>query len=234
MYIEKYLAGHRLEVWKEIETLKLKNLSEDTFTDILSVCKETMLRVRKNTKKIISALESIGYDFSLYPDGSKHFFKAPFLEPDKELEEKIKIIETKAGTLPLTLKVFWENIGGICLVGRYDTWPEHSDQLVAASVNDNIEELEDWIEMKKEDDEFKDAPFMLYISPDDYHKDNVSGGQWYNIEIPCDTVDAIVHDLPNETTFVNYLRTAFDAKGFPGSKNLPPEFDELNIELLSF
>lgn len=185
-------------------------------------------------KEIISALDSIGYDFSLYPDGSKHLFEAPFLEPDRKLEEKINIIETKAGAFPLTLKVFWKTIGGICLIGHLNDWPEYSDQLVVGSIDDNLEELESWIEMKAEDDEFKDHPFMLYISPDDYHKDNVSGGQWYNIELPCYTVDAIVNDSSTETTFINYLRTAFDSKGFPGCKKLPTEFDELFIRLLNF
>ena len=228
MYLKMYLAGNEQKVWEEIEALKVADLSPEKLADVIAICKETMRRVKVNTERIIAALKSSGYDFSRFPDGNEHFFDSILEEADPEVEEKIKHLESITGQLPLTIKEFWRAIGSISLVGYKEDWPEFSDQLVVASLADNIESIEEWQEFKEECDEHTNDPYILFISPDDSQKDNCEGGQYYNIELPCKTVDGIVKDSPSETTFIDFLREAFEAKGFPGiEEDMPKELKEL-------
>lgn len=230
MYLKMYLAGNEQKVWNEIEALKVDDLSLEHLEDIKAVCKETMRRSRINIERIISALKSIDYDFSKFPDGEGHFFESALEEPSSELESKIKHLEAITGSLPLTVKEFWKTVGSTCLVGFKEGWPEFSDQLVIASINDNIESIEEWRDFRQECDEHAEDPYILFVSPDDSQKDNCEGGQYYNIELPCHTVDGLVKDAPSETTFVDYLREAFEAKGFPGiEEDLPKELQELEL-----
>ena len=231
MYLKMYLAGNEQKVWEEIEALKVADLSPEQLADVIAVCQETMRRVKINAERIIATLKATGYDFTKFPDGDEHFFDSTLEEADPEVEEKIKHLESITGPLPLTIKEFWRAIGSISLVGCKEDWPEFSDQLIVASVADNIESIEEWQEFKEECDEHAEDPYILFISPDDYQKDNCEGGQYYNIELPCLTIDGIVKDAPSETTFIDYLREAFEAKGFPGLEEIPEELQDL--ELLS-
>ena len=63
---------------------------------------------------------------------------------------------------------------------------------------------------------------------------DVSGGYWYGIELPCGTVDAQVTEEPHATSFVNYLRIAFRAKGFPGIQNQPTCLEKLDVDFVEF
>jgi hypothetical protein len=66
-----------------------------------------------------------------------------------------------------------------------------------------------------DDEDFGTA--FLDLSADDFHKDNVSGGQAYAIQITKKTsVDSNFMNEPNDTTFINYLRICFEHCGFPG------------------
>ena len=58
---------------------------------------------------------------------------------------------------------------------------------------------------------------FLELAADSLHKDNVSGGLPYSIEIPKQpSVDAHFINEPHGTTFINYLRICFEHCGFPG------------------
>lgn len=232
MYIKRYLAGNEQKVWNEIEALKVDEFSEECLEDVTAVCKEAMRRVKLNVERIIEALKGLDYDFSKFPDGDVHFFESALEEVDQDVEQKIKHLESIAGPLPLTVKEFWKSIGSICLVGFKEAWPEFSDQLMVASIDDNVETIEEWQEFREDCDDHADDPYILFISPDDSQKDNCEGGQYYNIELPCNRVDGMIKDAPSETTFIDFLREAFDAKGFPGIEGeLPKGLAEL--ELLS-
>lgn len=231
MYLEKYLSGKEKEVWDEIEALDINKLPVDLQEDINSVCSETMRRVKLNIEKIVVALNESGFDFSKYPDGEKHSFIHGLNEPSEDTDAKIGILESIAGALPLSIKAFWKMVGSVSLVGFKTNWPEYSDPLFVASVDDNLEVVEEWAEFRNECEDHANDPFILFISPDEDQKDGYDGGQYYNIELPCSAVDGLVKDAPSETTFIDYLREAFEAKGFPGLEEIPGELK--NLELLS-
>jgi hypothetical protein len=54
------------------------------------------------------------------------------------------------------------------------------------------------------------------IAPDEYHKDNVSGGAPDEIHLPNSAMDAELENEWHETSFVEYLRVCFKWGGFPG------------------
>ena len=229
MYLQKYLSGNEQAVWNEIESFQIEALSPHDLEEIEEVCRETMVRVKENINRIIARLKENGYDFSKFPDGEDHFFGRGLEDPDTDLEDKIVNLESIAGPLPLTVKAFWRYIGSVSLVGFKDVWDEYSDPLFVASVDDNTEVIEEWQKFRKECEEHSDDPYMLFISPDEDQKDGYDGDQYYNIELPCTSVDGFIRDAPSETTFIDYLREAFEAKGFPGLEEVPEFLKDLEL-----
>jgi hypothetical protein len=66
-----------------------------------------------------------------------------------------------------------------------------------------------------------DDPYLIPIAPDDYHKEGVSGGMWYNVSVPAVADDPPLNDEWHGTTFVDYLELAVRWAGFPGLFRCP-------------
>ncbi len=234
-YLDRYLAGETTEVWAEIGPLTWSELSAPAQTDIQDVCEETMRRVRQNAERLIQGLNSIGFRFGIYPSGESYpDFSGPLTGPDPERQRKITNIESRIGSLPLTLRTFWAHIGEICLIGKYPKWPQYADPLVVDPVEATVVELDMWLEEVEDGGLDEAGPFRVPVAPDFYHKDNVSGGEWYGFETPCKTVDAVITMEPHQTTFVNYLRTALQAKGFPGLAEAPQALAGVDFSFINF
>jgi hypothetical protein len=154
--------------------------------------------------------------------------------------------------------MFWEQVGGISFVdlGQYqhvDFWKGHKitppkifcDGLYVNSCIDEwtsfiCNDFEDWKEDSAPDES---ESFLLSLSPDGYHKDNISGGApyglypgeawkpvWQNFEWtgPQRPVTAPA----SAPDFLSYLRTAIlECAGFPGFSGLA-EFDPIRERLL--
>ena len=84
------------------------------------------------------------------------------------------------------------------------------DPLVVSSLGEMIEMIE---AMGLEDE---GNGIGLWLAPDDLHKANTSGGEPYTMYIPNAAADANFEYECHQTTFVNYLRIAFQWGGFPG------------------
>jgi len=97
---------------------------------------------------------------------------------------------------------------------------EMADPIQICSLDDQVEMVADeyWNEDIKQyvdDENFGNA--FLELAADDLHKDNVSGGQAYTIQITKEpSIDSNFMNEPNNTTFINYLRICFKYCGFPG------------------
>ena len=136
-----------------------------------------------------------------------------FDPPGKKTVSQLKKLERAAGgPLPISLRAWYEQVGGVSLMGSHDVLnPKDSktaaDPLVVASPRELVEMLEH---------QGGDDKIGLWIAPDDLHKANVSGGDPYTITIPNACADAEFEYEWHHTTFVNYLRKAFEWGGFPG------------------
>ena len=62
-FLDRYRAGERAEVWKELTALGEGVRSEPYFEDAKAVAAETMRRARQNVETLIRRLDGMGYRF---------------------------------------------------------------------------------------------------------------------------------------------------------------------------
>lgn len=155
--------------------------------------------------------------------------------PPADTANHLKRLEKKAGTLPLSLRAFYEVVGAVDLRGSHPSLspPKNTispDPLVVFPVRDVLADEEE----KEEDD----GDIRLQLAPDDLHKAGVSGGAPYEIAVPDGRADGEFLNERHELLFVDYLRLAFQFGGFPGyegyDRGLPPEISQLSKGLMEF
>lgn len=175
------------------------------------------------------------------------------------LERNIQTIETKTGlSIPKVLVAFWEAIGGVSFVDlqdyrHKDFWTEckivapkgFADGLHIYACDDAwtsfiCQDYDEWKDHRSQDEE---EDFLLTLSPDGFHKDNISGCAPYGIftesswkpiwryfEWPG-VVEPITA-LANPPDFLSYLRTAIlECAGFPALLGVPA-FEQIREKLL--
>jgi hypothetical protein len=178
--------------------------------------------------------------------------------PANELEGNIRMIEKKTGlSIPKILVAFWKSVGGISFVDleRYrhvHFWHKHkitaplgfADGLHVDACNREwasfiCQDYEDWQDEQQDEEE----EFLLSLSPDGYHKDDISGGDPYGVFAESawkpiwqyfEWSGAVkpVTALADPPDFLSYLRTTvLECAGFPGLLGIPA-FESLRSQLL--
>lgn len=203
---KRYNLGEQETVWQEIYGYN-SNLVQENYDDIILVLNETMCRIEYNLNFIKKHLEyRYGYKFS----------------DTKEKEIDIKKLEKKVlnwGFIPLSLIFFYKHIGSIDLSQKKEAENKIylGDPLYIESIDGVFELLDDgsWEEAMEE--KMEDEPYSLIISPDLFHKENLSGGQSYSIELtPAKKIDSfILNTKYGNLYFIEYLRLCFLYGGFP-------------------
>ncbi len=232
-FLERYLSGEHEQVWAELTTLGSAVGDEPLYSDALAVAHETMRRVRRNIETLIPRLRQRGYEFgyawatrvSPAEKVEMEQDEPVFAPPSPDIARQIQELERRAGTLPLSLRAFYEIVGGVNFIGSHPVWAyEKLDPLEVLSAR-SVLKLDDWGHWT--DDREKNGCCNLPIGPDEYHKYFYSGAGPY--AVPCLN---LVADAPllyeeHETTFVNYLRISFRWGGFPGWEQIEqrPEKD---------
>ena len=192
-----------------------------------------MRRVRSNVETLVELLPAYGYEFDQALAGGP-----PFSPPDDDITDRLNELEAQDGVLPLSLRSWYEHVGNVNFAGRHPDWTyDYIDELtVDAPIDFVLDEHAMWTE--DQGTEYADGPFAIPIAPDWLHKADLSGGPPYGIEVPNGAVDGVVLWEPHQTTFVNYLRTAFHWAGFPGWSrgfldgwSAPPPVPDLIVEL---
>ena len=225
---KQYQAGHYQEVYDDLVTMQEQVFLAHNYEGALLVAREIMQRVRYNIGLLIPRLHDLGYQFG------KGFFQdmspeertmvendAPiFQEPGPKTPEKVFALEELAGTLPLSLKCWYEEVGSINLVGLFPA--DHGrdfdleygcilDPLFIYSIEMASKMVTDYVRRGV----WKRKP-SLALSPDNYYKYGFGGSGTYSIALPCKAFDAPLLLERHHTTFVNYLRLCFQWGGFPG------------------
>jgi hypothetical protein len=221
---DRYLNGQTEEVYKEIYALGQDAFLPDYLIDIEKVLTETFQRVAYNLDIIYTELQEINYLFKTNPENN---YEKPLHKPLADTEFLIQQLDNAVkpfGYVPLSMKYFYKIVGGVNFVWDYETnedfmW-EMADPIQIASLDAVVETVTDeyWeenIQQYVDDENFGNA--FLDLAADDLHKDNVSGGQAYAIQITKEpSIDSNFMNEPNDTTFINYLRICFENCGFPG------------------
>lgn len=157
-------------------------------------------------------LVSLGYGFS-NPESA-------LLSPSPEDEGRIKFLEENIGPVPLALASFYRVVGSVDFTGGRPGWEgcEYPDPIVVAPVAHAISEAKEFLELESPDEYWasESGTFRIPIAPDYYHKEDVSGGMWYGVEVPNERDDPALLEEWHHTTFVEYLRLCFGWGGFPG------------------
>lgn len=256
-FLYRYLHGEREQVWHDLAELGVDVRTTSIYPDALAVARETMERARQNIEIIIPRLRDAGYTFGYYALGLEHvlpgFAKTyqTFAPPPMDIGARLEALEQRAGTLPLSLSVWYQTVGEINLIGRPPaSWhadPYQLDPLQFDPLESVIETHDDWIqdqayslslanEDRNEDEIEYFAQTHLDIMPDTDIKFGYSGRGSYDIIVPNVAADALLIGEPHQLTFVGYLRRACRCGGFLGLEfgaALPVEvIHELTRDLL--
>ncbi len=218
--LDRYLAGEHEAVWKDLLALGAAVREDPHAADVLAVAYETMGRVEANVRTVSDRLVRFGFTKS---DGPLH------TPPDRDVEKQIRQLEEAAGTLPVSLRAFYEVVGAVDWIGNHPGLsaagsPMCTDPLVVIPIEKALELASEYGE-------------SILIAPDALHKADTSGGDPYQIEVPNPAADGILLFEDHDVYFVDYLRLVFRFGGFPGYEGIeypPPELEELRADLLSF
>ena len=239
----RYINGETEQVYKDIYALGQDAFLPNKFPDIEMVLTETFQRVAYNLEIIYTELKHINYTFWKNELGSEEALLKPPAETDKLIDTLEQAINP-FGYLPLSLKMFYKIVGSCNFVWDYRQdkaimW-EMADAIQIAPLTYCVSEVTDkyWLQQAKEYMEDEDFGFtFLVLAADDLHKDNVSGGPPYSLEITKQpSIDGNFINEPNNTTFINYLRICFEYCGFPGIRSEAKNdnqlfFDRVNAQL---
>lgn len=229
-YLERYLNGERQQVWNELVDLGPQVRQEPYLSQATEVTAETMRRVRRNCERLVSRLNALGYIFGTYPDGCGSFTSGALVLPDEASFSSLAELETRCGPLPLSLLGFWQEVGSVDFVGMHPTWPKALDPLVVGDPGVALLDLDEWEELIEDGEVEASDVFEASLSPDDLHKDNISGGAPYSVALPSRGADFVFLYEHHELPFVSYLRLAIlRCGGFPGLEGQNVEFEHLTV-----
>ncbi|GCE13572.1 hypothetical protein [Tengunoibacter tsumagoiensis] len=251
-FFERYEKGYYQEVYEELLQLQDHIVNPEIQEDALLVAHEIMRRVRYNLEVlIIPKLKKMGYrfgagswdhadDLSIKELALVQKEEPIFRKPTARNSIYISKLEQLVGSLPLSIKCWYLDVGDVSLIGAFHSPIPGAnyksgyglDPLHTQPLKDVFEELRDFA------DEDDTDSIMLPISPDGDLKYGYSGGGDYEIAVPCKNFDAELCGEEHHLTFINYLRLCFQWGGFPGlekeMKITQEELDFLTRDLLDF
>jgi hypothetical protein len=213
--LARYLRGECDAVWNELRSYAA--LGGDLLEEARAVAYETMNRVARGADRLSERLAARGWQ-----PLSGELRTRPGAK-DREVMGRIEQIT--GAPLPVSLRAFWELVGGINFVWDNKTGDspdlgmdlpmEEMDPLCVDPPEMVTHLFEDWeAEKSGVDPEFVD-PFNLDLAPDYWTKANYSGGGPYGIELPFLGADPVFANEAHELPFVDYLRLCFRWAGFP-------------------
>lgn len=241
-YLERYLHGEREVVWAELTALGPLVREEPLYTDAVAVARETMRRARHNIELLVARLTELNYRFDLLeepPDAE------PWDPPTPQDLAALDAAEQQYGPLPISVRLWYEEVGSISLIGAHPTlnyygelgWEafQHApttDPLFVAP----FEPLEDGLTERYGNDRYPvlQQVYALAIAPDMVSKAGESGGRPTYLYFPNPVMDVplVTLDWPG-MLFVNYLRLSFTWGGFAGF-SIQPDAAQAAKEELAF
>ncbi|HEU5073965.1 MAG TPA: hypothetical protein VFU02_07325 [Polyangiaceae bacterium] len=234
-FLARYQAGEH-EAWDElVRHAVFASQHPDVLAEAHAVAEALMRRVRQNTDAVRATLTEAGARLADE--------RAPASPRDTA-----RLVAT-TGPLPVALAAFWKVVGSIDLLPPYSrdhdygygdcSLEEEGISLLALDpLSIDGVDADRLIDAYEDDSDQAEAdevrPLVFTVAPDFLHKQNISGGSPYEIELPPTNVfDALDPDVLNEahdTSLVGYLRACFEYGGFPLLRvgRLPMEEIHLN------
>lgn len=231
---ERYQAGEHRAVWRELVALGPAVRDDPHAADALAVAYETMRRVDANVRTLVERLSAMGYAFDADRPSGRGMTVRVGGPPGPNAGRNVASFEQEFGTLPLSLRAFYEVVGEVNLNGSHPSIdppdnPVAPDPLLVYGLDEGIVEFDD--------DEDGESARAVTIAPDDLHKANTSGGDAYEMAIPDLRADGELLNERHSLLFVDYLRLCFAYGGFPGYEgrgSAPSALSGLREGLLEF
>lgn len=212
--VARYIRGEHNAVWNELRSYEA--LAGDLLEQARAVANETMKRVARNADLLSERLYVSGW-MPLYGE----LRTRPRAE-DRAVMHRIE--EVSGAPLPVSLRAFWEIVGGINFIWDYDRGdaPELGVDLPMVKMDPLCVDppevvthlFEQWEEERSGVNPEFCNPYNLDLAPDYYHKANFSGGGPYGIELPFLGADPLFEEEAHKLPFVDYLRLCFRWGGF--------------------
>ncbi len=268
-FYERYQQGFYQEVYDELLEMGEQVFEESVYQDASLVAHAMMERVRSNIERLVPRLRTLGYEFvdgDWVTSWEKKEHRRSVLTPEQQAQadELFRIVrgpppetsslldevEQQIGTLPLSVKWWYEVIGSVNLIGLFPATGAREelsvelDPLLIVPVDSLMGQFP--FDTPQEWEEARDDECMIEVdlAVDADLKYNYSGSGGYFIRVPCKAFDTTLDFsgyYGSSLTFVNYLRTCFHWGGMFGLSNhqkgptLPPdELTFLTKDLLSF
>jgi hypothetical protein len=217
-FLARYQAGEH-SAWDELVTHASAVVQHPALAEeATAVATALMKRVRHNTDAVRAVLRAAGATIA-----DEH--------PPATTENLARLVAL-VGPLPIALDALWRVLGSIALVPgggtRYDygTCSLESEGISLLAL-DPLEVcgpdvgwiIDSYEQRIAESHREIVGPLSLDFAPDFLHKQNISGGPAYAVELPprspADAIDPPVLYERHRTTLVGYLRAAFACGGFP-------------------
>ena len=169
-----------------------------------------LVTVRTELTVLVELLRDNGYQF--------HRPKEALLDPDPNAGDVLRQLEQELGPIPAALSGFYLIVGSVDFSGQHPDWSgcEYPDPIMVEPIAYSLVELRSWKENCEDLGKDEVGAFELPISPDYYHKENVSGGPPYAIQLPDSEFDPPLLNEWHETTFLGFLDLCIRYCGFPG------------------
>jgi hypothetical protein len=212
--VDRYQRGDHRGVWRDLGGVDPLDTAWRAEAEQVSVL--TMQRVRRNAKHLVTALIARGWPVTA---------EKALPGPASDVEERLRQLEQLTGmAVPPALAAFWRMVGPIDLVPR-EQWdapfpdgvPESlaaADPLEVIDLSEAWFDVEEWQEKSARLHPMITGPIELTISADYLHKANISGGGPYCVWLPFTGADPVVREEEHRLSFTDYLRLAFEGKGF--------------------
>ena len=112
-WLERYQAGQHGQVWTEMASMGSGLRSDDEgWHTATAVARETMRRARENVERLVTELPKLGFQF----EGE------PFTPAAAGIAADLDRLEARVGVLPLSLRVWFEEVGLVNLNGSHPDW----------------------------------------------------------------------------------------------------------------
>ncbi len=239
-FYKRYLSGEREQVWDELVQLGSSIRDQSLFMDALDTTHETMSRVLHNISTVIDRLKKVDYIF-------KHGVECSLVPPNSNALQQVSLLEQFVGILPLSIRVWYEVVGAVDLIGPSSSDKQQhksssdksfyqltADPLFVAQVGSLFHPALGTFSLfhpypveaqRVIDDRIRTlSGFSIYISEDAPSKVDTSGGGVVLISVPSAGNDAVIYEEGYwNDLFVKYIRFSFEWGGFPGFANVPEE-----------
>ncbi|MEN2402015.1 hypothetical protein GKZ90_0019655 [Flavobacterium sp. MC2016-06] len=217
---QRYLNGETEKVYEEIQKLEQDAFIPQNNIEIEKVLTETFNRAAYNLDIIFNELTKVNYHFKT---DFEFNFERPLVKPLTNTEDLLVKLDNAIkpfGYVPTSLKMFYKIVGSCNFGWDYETnedliW-QCADPIQIVSLDDLVSEITDKYNLEDLKEYYKEDGFVsLNLSADYLHKDNISGGAPYSLQISSrPSIDGQFLNEENNTTFINYLRICFENCGF--------------------